>query len=128
VIVEEESVQKADGPDVQHHHEEPAKEEMPGKLLNDGSRGGQKRIGWPVRLLVILIVLLFATSIVNLVVSQRAYESAQKQITAIEELTQSIKAVQRSIVELYRMMEQSPPEDEQPEGERDAWPAEDGSI
>jgi hypothetical protein len=59
-------------------------------------------------------------------VSRRAYESSQKQVKAIEQLTQSIKAVQRSIVELSRMIEQSPQEDEEPE--EDGRSEGDGSI
>jgi hypothetical protein len=126
--MEEEAIQKTDGSDAQHHHDEPAKAEAPEKHPNDGSRGGQKGFGWTVWLLVILIVLLFASSIANLVVSQRAYESSQKQVKAIEQLTQSIKAVQQSIVDLSRMIEQSPPEDEEPEDERDSSALGDGSI
>lgn len=124
--MEEESIQKTDAFDAQHHQDEPAKEAALEKHPNDGSRGGQKGLGWPVWLLVILIVLLFASSIANLVVSQRAYESSQKQVKAMEQLTQSIKAVQRSIVELSRMIEQPPPEDEEPE--EDGRSEGDGSI
>jgi hypothetical protein len=115
--MEEESIQKADGSDAQHHHDEPAKREAPGKHPNDGSRFGQKGIGWSVRLLVILVALLFASSIANLVISQRAYDSSQKQVRAIEQLTQSIKAVQRSIVDLSEMLEPSTSEDEELEDE-----------
>jgi len=50
----------------------------------------------------------------------------RRQVKAIEQLTQSIKAVQRSIVELSRMIEQSPPEDEEPE--EDGRSEGDGSI
>jgi hypothetical protein len=125
--MEEQSMQKTDSSDAQHHHDEPAKAEAPEKYPNDGSRGGQKGVGWPVWLLVILIVLLFVSSIANLVVSQRAYESSRKQVKAIEQLTQSIKDIQRSIVDLSKMMEQSPPEDEEPE-EESRLPSGDGSI
>jgi len=124
--MEEESIQETDGSDAQTHHDEPAKAEALDKHPNGGNRGGQKRVGWPVWLLVILIVLLFASNIANLVVSQRAYERSQKQVKAFEQLTQSIKAVQRSIVELSRMIEQSPPEDEEPE--EDGRSEGDGSI
>jgi len=126
--MEEESIEKTDGSDAQIHEDKPAKVEAPEKHPSEESRGGQKGSGWPVWLLVILMVLLFASSIANLVVSQRAYESSQKQAKAIEQLTQSIKAVQRSIVDLARMIEQSPPEDEEPEEDRGGAPAGDGSI
>ncbi len=126
--MEEESIQTSVGSDAQYQEDEPAKAEAPEKFPNEGSIGRQKGVGWTVWLLVILLVLLLASSIANLVVSQRAYESSQNQVKAIERLTQSIKAVQRSIVDLSRMLEQSTPEDEEPEEDGDGTPTGDGSI
>jgi hypothetical protein len=60
-------------------------------------------------------------------VSQRAYESSREQIKAIEQLTQSIKEIQRSIVNLSKMIEQAPQEYEEPE-EDSGLPTGDGSI
>ena len=124
--MEEESEQKINPEDPQNHQDEQRKEEASAKPSSDRRPDAPKGLRWPVWLLVILIVLLFASSIANLVVSQRAYESSQKQVKAIEQLTQSIKAVQRSIVELSRMIEQSPSEDEEPE--EDGRSEGDGSI
>jgi uncharacterized membrane protein len=126
ILMGEESFKKMDEESAQTHHYEPAKTVTPDKNPNDGSRGVQKGVGWSVWLLVILIVLLLASSIANLVVSQRGYESSQKQLKAMEQLTQSIKETQRSIMNLARMLEQSPPEEEEPEDE--TGPVGDGSI
>jgi hypothetical protein len=115
--MEEESERKINPENPQNHEDEQRKEEPLAKPSSDRRTDAPKGLRWPVWLLVILIVFLFASSLANLVVSQRAYESSQKQVKAIEQLTQSIKAVQRSIVELSRMIEQSPPEDEEPEEE-----------
>jgi Tfp pilus assembly protein PilN len=124
--MEEESERKINPENPHSHQDEQRNEEPSAKPSSDQRTDARKRLRWPVWLLVILIVLLFASSIANLVVSQRAYESSQKQVKAIEQLTQSIKAVQRSIFELSRMIEQSPPEDEEPEED---WRSEgDGSI
>jgi hypothetical protein len=59
-------------------------------------------------------------------VSHRAYESSQKQVKAIEQLTQSIKDIQRSIVNFSRMIEQPPPDEEEPE--ENTGDSGDGSI
>lgn len=126
--MEEESIQKNNALDVQNSQAEPLKGQPPENQSTDGNRGGQNGVGWPVWLLVILMVLLFASSIANLVVSQRAYEGSQKQVKAIEQLTQSVKAVHRSLVDLSRMIEQSPPEEEEPEEDRGGAPTGDGSI
>jgi hypothetical protein len=129
VIVEEESNQKTDGSYMPHHYDEPAKDEAPAeKRPTNASRGGQKVVGWTVWLLLLLIQLLLASSVANLAVSQRAYESSRKQVKAIEQLTQSIRAVQRSLADLARMTEQSSPEDEEPEEEIGGAPTGDGSI
>ena len=126
--MEEESIRKTGGSDVRNPRKEPAKEEGPEKHPNDRRGGVQKSVGWPVWLLVILMGLLFASSIANLVVSQRAYEGSRKQVQAIEQLTQSIRAVQQSIGDLSRMIEQSAPEDQEPEEDRGGAPTGDGSI
>lgn len=123
----QESLQNINGSSAQDHYDEPAKEVPPEKPPAGGRRGEQKRVGWTVWLLIALAVLLFVSSIANLVVGQRAYESSRKQVKAIEQLTQSIKDIQRSIVDLSKMMEQSPPEDEEPE-EESRLPFGDGSI
>jgi len=124
--MEEESERKINPENPQNHEDEQRKEEPLAKPSSDRRTDAPKGLRWPVWLLVILIVFLFASSLANLVVSQRAYESSQKQVKAIEQLTQSIKAVQRSIAELSRMIEQSPPEDEEPE--EDGRSEGDGSI
>jgi len=126
VIMEEESIQKSNGSDAQSHHDEPAKEELSERHPAGGRRGEQKGLGWTVWVLVVLIVFLLVSSIASLVMSHRAYESSQKQVKAIEELTQSIKDIQRSIVNLSRMLEQPPTDEEEPE--EDAGNSGDGSI
>jgi len=124
--VEEESIQKGVGSDSQNSQAEPLKGQPPEKHPNDASRGGQKRVGWPVWLLIVLIVFLLAASIANLIVSHRAYENSLKQVTAIEQLAQSIKDTQRSIMNLAKMLEQSSPEEEETDEDRGA--SGDGSI
>lgn len=125
--MEEESLQKTSAESAQNHHDEPTREEAPEKRPSDGRTGAQKRLGWGAWALVILIVFLLVSSIANLVVSQRAYESSREQIKAIEQLTQSIKEIQRSIVNLSKMIEQAPQEYEEPE-EDSGLPTGDGSI
>ena len=126
VIVEEESIQKTNDSDAQNPQAEPAGEATREKQPSgdrSGDRRGLRRTVW---LLVFLMVLLLASSVANLVVSQRAYESSQKQVLAIEQLTQSIKDTQRAIMNLARMLEPAPAEEEEPE--EDGGSAGDGSI
>ncbi|MCU0595042.1 MAG: hypothetical protein MUC98_06205 [Desulfobacterota bacterium] len=124
--MEEESTQKTNALGDQNSQAETFKEQPPENGSTGGNRGGQKGVGWPVWLLVCLMGLLLASSIGNLAVSYRAYESSQKQVTAIEQLTQSIKDTQRAIMDLARMLEQPSSEEEEPEEDRGA--AGDGSI
>jgi hypothetical protein len=124
--MEGESQEKINPENAQDHHDGHRKEEPPEKHPTGGRRGEQKRVGWTVWLLIALMVLLIVSSIANLVVSQRAYESSRKQVTAIEQLTQSIKDIQRSIVNLSNMIEQAPTEEEDPEEIKGS--AGDGSI
>ena len=124
--MEEESFQKTNGGGAQPHSEESAKEEPPERRLAGGRRVEQKGLGRTVWLLVVLIVFLFVSSLASLVVSHRAYESSQQQVKAIEQLTQSIKDIQRSIVNLSKMLEQPPPDEEEPE--EDTGNSGDGSI
>lgn len=124
--MEEESIQNTGGSSVQHHQDEAEKEQTPEKHPNDGVRGEQKGVGWAVWVLIALMVLLFGSSAANLVVSHLAYESSLKQVIAIEQLTQSIKDIQRSIVNLSNMLEQAPTEEE--DSEEDKGSAGDGSI
>ena len=124
----EESFQNANGSSVQHPQDEAEKEQTPEKHPNDGVRGEQQGAGWTVWLLIALMVLLFGSSVANLVLSHRAYESSRKQVRAIEQLTQSIKDIQRSIVNLSNMLEQTPAEEEEPEEDRGGGPTGDGSI
>ncbi|HEX9909381.1 MAG TPA: hypothetical protein VGA86_00745 [Desulfatiglandales bacterium] len=126
--MEEESLQKTVAESAQNHHDEPRIEEAPAKGPSEGGRVAQKGSGWTVWVLVILIGFLLVSSIANLVVSQRAYESSRKQVEAIEQLTQSIKDVQRSIVNLSKMIEQTPQEQEEPEEDSGGVPTGDGSI
>jgi hypothetical protein len=126
--MEEESIQKTDGADAQPHCGELAKELTPEGRPTDKTRTEQRGMRWPVWLLAILILLLLGSSIANLVVSQRAYESSHKQIKAIEQLTQSIKDIQRSVMTLSRMLEQSSPEDQELEEDGTRGAAADGSI
>jgi len=121
--VEQESFQKSDGSREQHDRQKPAKEE----LAPGGERGEQKGLRWTVWLLIIMIAILLASSIADLVVSQRANESSRKQVKAMEQLSQSMRDIQRSIANLSRMIEPSPQEEEEPEEESDV-PSGDGSI
>jgi cell division protein FtsB len=125
--MEEESLQKTNGSSAQSPRDEPRKEEAPTKIPPEEGRSAQKGLGWTVWVLVILIGFLLVSSIANLVVSQRAYESSRKQVKAIEQLTQSIKDIQRSIFNLSKMLEQAPQEEEEPEDEG-GLPSGDGSI
>ena len=124
--MEEESIQNTGDSSVQHPQDEAEKEQTPEKHPNDGVRGEQKGMRWTDWLLIALMVLLFGSSVANLVVSHRAYESSRKQVTAIEQLTQSIKDIQRSIVNLSNMLDQAPTEEE--DSEEDKGSVGDGSI
>ena len=124
----EESLQRASGSIAPHQQDEPRREEPPEKRPTDGRRREQQGVGWTVWLLIGLMALLFGSSVANLVVSRQAYESSRKQVTAIEQLTQSIKDIQRSIVNLSNMLEQTPAEEEEPEEDRGGGPTGDGSI
>ena len=126
--MEEESLQKTNAESAQNHHDEPTGEEPSVNRPSEGRRDAQKGSGWAVWVLVILIGFLLVSSLANLVVSQRAYESSRKQVKAIEQLTQSIKDIQRSIVNLSKMIEQAPQEEEEPEEDSGGGPTGDGSI
>jgi len=125
--MEDESLQKTSAESARNHRDEPRIEEAPAKGASEGGRDAQKGLGWTVWVLVVLIGFLLVSSIANLVVSQRAYENFRKQVKEIEQLTQSIKDIQRSIVDLSKMIEQVPQEDEDPE-EESGLPTGDGSI
>ena len=125
--MEEESLQKTNAESAQNHQDEPRERSLRSMRPSEGRRDAQKGSGWTVWVLVILIGFLLVSSLANLVVSQRAYESSREQVKAIEQLTQSIKDVQRSIVNLSKMIEQAPQEEEEPE-EESGLPTGDGSI
>jgi hypothetical protein len=125
--MEEESLQKINAESALNHHDEPTGEEPSVNRPSEGGRDAQKGSGWTVWVMVILIGFLLVSSLANLVVSQRAYESSRKQVQAIEQLTQSIKDIQRSIVNLSKMIERAPQEEEEPEDES-GLPLGDGSI
>ena len=125
--MEEESLQKINAESALNHHDEPTGEEPSVNRPSEGGRDAQKGSGWTVWVMVILIGFLLVSSLANLVVSQRAYESSRKQVQAIEQLTQSIKDIQRSIVNLSKMIEQAPQEEEEPEDDSGLPPG-DGSI
>jgi hypothetical protein len=127
VFMEEELLQKPKAEIAQNHHDEPTREEPAAKRPSDGRTDAQKGLGWGVWVLVILIGFLLVSSIANLVVSQKAYEISREQVKAIEQLTQSIKDIQKSIVNLSEMIEQAPEEEEEPE-EKSGLPTGDGSI
>ena len=126
--MEEESLQKTNAENAQNHHDEPTGEEPSVDRPSEGRKDAQKGSGWTVWALVILIGFLLVSSLANLVVSQRAYQSSREQVKAIEQLTQSIKDVQRSIMNLSKMIEQSPQEEEEPEEDSGGVPTGDGSI
>ncbi|MGE5840304.1 MAG: hypothetical protein ACM34H_10240 [Deltaproteobacteria bacterium] len=124
--MEEESEKKINPENPQNHQDELRKEESSGKTSSDRGTDAQKGLRWPVWLLVILIMLLLASSVGNLFVSHRAYESSRNQVAAIEQLAQSIRDTQRSILNLAKILEQSSQEEEEPEEDRES--AGDGSI
>ena len=126
--MEEESIQRANAESENSPRDELMREKPAGKPPSHERRDAQKGLGWGVWVLIILIGFLLVSSIGNLVVSQRAYESSRKQVKAIEQLTQSIRDVQRSIVDLSKMIEQPPPENEEPEEDRGGVLTENGSI
>jgi len=121
-----ESIQKTNAESAQNDYDETTGEKPTAKPHSQGMRDAEKGWRWGVWVLIILIGFLLVASIANFVVSQRAYESSRKQVRAIEQLTQSVKDVQRSIVDLSKMIEQPPLEDDEPEEDRE--PAGDGSI
>ena len=102
-------------------------ESDPMQRSSDRIKEDRKGPGWIVWVLVIMIAFLLGSSIANLVVSQRAYESSRKQVKAMEQLTRSIQDIQRSIANLARMIDQSSQEDEEPGEEREEASG-DGSI
>jgi hypothetical protein len=126
MFMEDESVQKTKTENAPNLRDELMREEFAAKPSSHGMRDAVKGLRWGVWVMILLIGFLLVSSIANLVVSQRAYESSRKQVRAIEQLTQSIKDIQRSIVELSKMIEQPSLEDEEPEEDRE--PAGDGSI
>ena len=128
VVMEEESLQKTNAENAKNDHDEPTGEEPSVDRPSEGRKDAQKGSGWTVWALVILIGFLLVSSLANLVVSQRAYQSSREQVKAIEQLTQSIKDVQRSIMNLSKMIEQSPQEEEEPEEDSGGVPRGDGSI
>ena len=100
----------------------------PQKPSSDGRARTQKAWGWSVWFLIFLILFLLVSSLANLVASHWAYESSRNQVKAIDQLNQSIKAMQRSVAHLSNMIEQSPQEDEESEEDSSRAPAGDGSI
>lgn len=112
--MEEDYLQKTDG------------ESDPMQHASEGRKDDRKEQGWIVWVLVIMVAFLLASSIANLVVSQRAYESSRKQVKAMEQLTRSIRDIQRSIADLSSLIEQSPQEEEVEEENEE--PSGDGSI
>jgi hypothetical protein len=118
VIMEEEPIQKTNQWDAQNPEDELGKGSPPPGGFSDRRTNGRKALGWGVWVLIFLIGFLLMSNIASLVVSQRAYESSQKQAKAIEQMTQSIKDVQKSIMNLSTMIEQPPPEDEEHEDDR----------
>jgi hypothetical protein len=128
VIVEDRPNQRTAGQEAENPADALGKEqssETDPAVSRRGDHIGSRRAVW---LLAILIVLLCASSIASLVVSHRAYESSLKQVAAIEQLAQSIRDTQRSIMSLARMLEQSQPEEEEFEEDGTGGPAPDGSI
>lgn len=97
------------------------------KRSSDRIKEDRKGLGWILWVVVIMVAFLLMSSLANLVVSQRAYESARKQMKAMEQLTRSIQDVQRSIANFSSLIEQSPQEEEEPE-EESQEPSGDGSI
>ena len=124
--MEGESIQKTNAESAQNDDDETTGEKSTAEPPSHGMGDAEKGWRWGVWVFIILIGFLLVSSIANLVVSQRAYESSRKQVRAIEQLTQSIKDIQRSIVDLSKMIEQPPLEDEEPEEDRE--PAGNGSI
>jgi hypothetical protein len=128
VFMEEDLSRKA-GAESEHGSREEETQDRPlQKPPTAGGRETQKGTGWGVWVLLILVLFLLVSSIANLVVSHRAYESSRNQVKAIEQLTQSIKDMGKSITNLSDMIEQSPQEDEEPEGHSGRTPTGDGSI
>jgi peptidoglycan hydrolase CwlO-like protein len=83
---------------------------------------------WTIRVLVVLIAFLLVSSLANLVVSQRAVDSSRKQAEAIKQLTQSLKDIQRSIVNLSNLLEQAQQEGEESDEDSGGLTTGDGSI
>jgi hypothetical protein len=128
VIVEESPSQKTDSPEAANPDDASTQERSSEKHPAGPRRADQSGLTRTVRLLVILNVLLLASSIASLIVSHRACESSLKQLAAVEQLTQSIRDTQKSIMNLSRMLEQSSPEEEEFEEDRAGGPSPDGSI
>jgi hypothetical protein len=127
-FMEEDLSRKAGAESEQNPHEEGTGDRPLQTPPTCGRGETQKRLGWGVWVLLILVFILLVSSIANLVVSHRAYESSRNRVKAIEQLTQSIKDMRKSITNLSNMIEQSPQEDEEPEEDSGTAPTGDGSI
>lgn len=115
------------GPGAREGQDAAIREEPLAKPSPEQRGEGSKGPGWIVWALIIMVAFLLASSVANLIVSQRAYESSLKQVKAMEQLTQSIKDIQKSVAILSKMIEQYPQEYEEPEEEIEHQ-AGDGSI
>lgn len=122
----QEWLEKTGGPGAREDQDAAIREEPLAKPSSEQRTEAPKGLGWIVWVLVIMVAFLLASSIANLVVSQRIYESSRQQLKTMEPLTQSIKDIQRSIADLSRMIEQMPQEEEVEE--ENEQPSGDGSI
>jgi hypothetical protein len=73
-------------------------------------QGGFVHVLW---LLVVLSAFLFGATLVNIGVGMKIYETSSRQTAAIEKLTLSIREVQKSVLYLSKVIEESDHSDEE---------------
>jgi hypothetical protein len=92
------------------------------KKINTGSRKGpeenRKGVAKVIWILALLIALLCASSLVNITVSKKVYESSQRNAEAVMKLNKSLQDLQKSVARLTKAIEE--PTEPEEEGERPA--------
>jgi uncharacterized protein YlxW (UPF0749 family) len=101
------------------------------KEINTGSRKGpeenRKGAAKVIWILALLIALLCASSLVNVTISKKVYESSQRNAKAVIKLNKSLQDLQKSVARLTKAIEE--PTEPEEEGERPAiTPTSNGRI
>jgi hypothetical protein len=92
------------------------------KGINTGSRKGSEedrssaaKVLW---ILALLVALLCASSLINIAISKKVYESSQRNAEAVMRLSKSLQDLQKSVAQLTKAIEE--PTEPEEEGERPA--------